>query len=134
MSIISYKNIEITKISCVNEEMLYNNESFYVKTPIIESSKVLNDVNGNFLYLKCYNTTNHNKFLNIIGAINAIFKFNIRNLSNIKIKIETLKDTFFNKNEENILPIEITDSSSCMCLLKYDYKIKEIVLFQYMKL
>ena len=142
MSIVSYKDIDLLKLK-VGDGILYDNEHFYIKTPIIESSKLLEKDDSNYIYLNFYNTKNHNKFLYLIKDIERLIKnpkFESKLLMStkyepiMKIDVLTVSDTFFNKNGDGIIPIEIRDNSRCVCLLKYDIKRNSVLLYQYMKL
>lgn len=143
MNIVSYKDFDLSHLEIKNSEVLYKEQPFYLKTPIIESSGILEKNGSNYIYLNFYDTKNHDSFLHIIKQLDKrIENVNFENKAIMsskykfimKIDINSLEDTFFNKTDDSILPIEIRGDTKCICLLKYDIDNNSIFLFQYMKL
>ena len=143
MNIVSYKNFDIINVEVKDDNVLYKNQPFYIKTPIIESSGLLEKDGNNYIYLNFYDTDNHDKFIQIIRQIDKQIqnpKFENKLIMSskykliLKICVNTLDDIFFNKNGDSIIPIEIRGKPKCVCLLKYDIKHNSISLFQYMKM
>jgi len=119
--------------------MTYNNEPFYIKTPIAESSSILEKNGDSFLYINFYETKVHSKFINtlrdinmVTGTLNNSVVMTTKHKMTLKINILTTENTFFNKSGNDIIPFEIQDLSKCVCLIYYDKN--QFSLYQYMKL
>jgi hypothetical protein len=145
MSIISFKKLDLTKIDSTKlkcENIYYNNDILYIRTPIVESSNIISDNDGNsHIILRFYNTQDHISFIQIIKDMSIIIK-NIDckfvkindDVTTMKINTPVLIDNFFDKSGNIILPIEMQNKNKCVCLINFNVKNKEWVLYQYMKL
>jgi hypothetical protein len=144
MSIVSYKLINIDVIDIVNGNLLYNNEKFYVQTPVMGSSEIINHDGEYYIQFNFIDTPTHNLFLSILKNIekkiietnesfDTFFLRDIHNNISLRVHIDSVSNTFFNKEKRNILVTEILNKSKCIALI-YMNSLHEWKLYQYMKL
>ena len=143
MNIISYKKFNISNFD-VNS-FLYDSEKFYLQTPIIESSGIIQHDNKNYIKLNIQDNNSNLLFLSLIKNIeykiiekykdiNSQLMIDLQNkYPSLKINITNLENTFYDKEKKNISISEISQNTKCVSLLyiSCDYEWK---LFQYMKL
>ena len=144
MSIISYKLINNVDVEMVDGVLLYKSKDFYIQTPVMISSEIINCDNDNYIQLNFVDIPTHNLFISnlknietkILGEsvkFETLFLRDIHNNISLRVRIDSLGNTFFNKDKISILGSEIFKKTRCLALIylnsKYEWK-----LFQYMKL
>ena len=114
--IYKYKNIDINKISLVDLNIQYNNDLFYIQSPIFFDYELQNINSNKYIELKLEDSKlSHIKFLTFIDSIelfiNNCYKTkkiktqiitNIQNKKSLKAKL--LKNTvYFDNNKDKIV-------------------------------
>lgn len=138
MNIISYKNLNTDKISVLNKSIKYNDDYFYVQTPIIESSEIKNFNGEKYIQLNFLGCNSHNVFLDILRKIDKKIEsdsFLLKDTQgkiSVKVNILNTVNVFYGKDKKCILPTEIYQKTKCVCIIFL--KNNEWVLYQYMKL
>ena len=138
MNIISYKNLNTDKISVLDKSIKYNDDYFYVQTPIIESSEIKNFNGEKYIQLNFLGCNSHNVFLDILRKIDKKIEsdsFLLKDTQgkiSVKVNILNTVNVFYGKDKKCILPTEIYQKTKCVCIIFL--KNNEWVLYQYMKL
>lgn len=138
MNIISYKNLNTDKISILDKSIKYNDDYFYVQTPIIESSEIKNFNGEKYIQLNFLGCNSHNVFLDILRKIDKKIEsdsFLLKDTQgkiSVKVNILNTVNVFYGKDKKCILPTEIYQKTKCVCIIFL--KNNEWVLYQYMKL
>lgn len=138
MNIISYKNLNTDKISILDKSIKYNDDYFYVQTPIIESSEIKNFNGEKYIQLNFLGCNSHNVFLDVLRKIDKKIEsdsFLLKDTQgkiSVKVNILNTVNVFYGKDKKCILPTEIYQKTKCVCIIFL--KNNEWVLYQYMKL
>jgi len=138
MNIISYKNLNTDKISVLDKSIKYNDDYFYLQTPIIESSEIKNFNGEKYIQLNFLGCNSHNVFLDILRKIDKKIEsdsFLLKDTQgkiSVKVNILNTVNVFYGKDKKCILPTEIYQKTKCVCIIFL--KNNEWVLYQYMKL
>ena len=142
MNIISYKNLSLDKISVVGKDVKYDNESFYIQTPIIESSEIKNFNGRNYIQLNFLISNAHDVFLKTLKKIDKKISYlldsesfllkDIHEKVSMKVNIPDTINVFYNKDKKCILPSEVYQKTKCICIIFLSNN--EWSLYQYMRL
>jgi hypothetical protein len=144
MNIIQYKLIDNYLITINDDELLYNKEKFYIQTPVMESGEIIKHGEEYYIQFNFKDIPTHNLFLEslkyiektVINNDNSFTSFFLRDIHDnisIKVGIESMDVTFFNKDKGSILGSEIFKKTKCIGLI-YMNSSRKWILHQYMKL